>query len=286
MHRGRFAPTPSGLLHFGSIIAALGSYLSVKSKGGTWHLRIDDLDPPRVKKEAIEGIQSALIELGLKWDGPVVFQSQRQEVYEELLQQLISENKVYPCNCTRKQLLRSNQRKTIDGGVLYPGTCRNKSHVPEPHSWRLAVEESQVSWTEPNGETQIFSSQEDFGDFVIKRRDGVFSYHLANICDDRDMQITEVVRGLDLQESSARHIYMQQSLGLSIPQYRHLPLAKSPDGQKLSKQYGAKPISTENPQGVLLKALQFLNIQIENQGTVEEILQEATEAWKSLNDAK
>jgi glutamyl-Q tRNA(Asp) synthetase len=338
-YRGRFAPSPTGLLHFGSLIAALGSYLDAKHYHGKWLVRIEDLDTPRTIKGSAEAVLRTLEAFGLHWDESILYQSQRTEAYEEALQRLHNLDAIYACACTRKEIADSALHG-IDG-LIYPGTCRNKAHsLPNPldettsHSTKLqkSVAKSLVTpvvegmkaarnlaWRvltdipfppptlggrkepyslshrrrirEGEGFVEFDDSlqgritqhlENEIGDFLVKRADGLFAYQLAVVVDDAYQGITHVVRGADLLSSTPRQIYLQRLLGLSTPAYLHLPVAINNRGEKLSKQTLASPVSMSNLSATLRCALEFLHQPIPETVTLgnhQEILAWAITHW-------
>jgi glutamyl-Q tRNA(Asp) synthetase len=257
-YRGRFAPTPSGPLHFGSIVAATGSYADALAHGGTWQLRIDDLDPPRVVEGATYAILRCLEALGFEWTGDVVRQSARGAAYREALETLRRVARVYPCTCSRAEIAAA----ALPGieGPRHPGTCSAGSHHPgRAPAWRLAVPEAPVGFVDLRF-GRVFSALVDtVGDFVLQRADGVFSYHLACVVDDAAAGFDHVVRGADLLASTPRQRLLQDLLGLPVPNYLHLPVVVDAAGQKLSKQSRAPAVDAGRPGQVLSRALQFLN---------------------------
>jgi len=257
VYRGRFAPTPSGPLHFGSIVAAVGSYLEARTHRGEWHLRIDDLDPPRVVPGAADSILRCLEQLGFEWDGPVIYQSQRAPAYHAALHQLRQRGVVYPCACTRKEIAEG--ARTGVEGPIYPGTCR--AGMPagrNARALRLHTAAAPVRFDDLVLGPQVRDLEHEAGDFVLYRADGVFAFHLASAVDDGELGMTDVVRGADLLESSARQIYVLDLLRLPVPRYAHLPVAVNARGEKLSKQTFADPVDPREPGVVLVRALQFL----------------------------
>lgn len=259
-YRGRFAPTPSGPLHFGSLIAALGSYLDARAAGGEWLVRIEDIDTPRVARGAVTQILQQLEGFGLLWDGPVLYQSSRFDAYEQALQQLKEAGWVYPCNCTRTQI-NALARIGLEGPV-YPGTCRHGLRNPQDSvAWRLQTPVDPVDcYDRLQGETR-FNLAQDFGDFVLKRADGIYAYQLAVVVDDAAQGINNIVRGADLWLSTPRQQWLQQCLSLPTPQYLHLPLVLNQDGEKLSKQTLAPAINPQAASQLLWQALVFLGQQ-------------------------
>lgn len=250
-YHGRFAPTPSGPLHFGSVVAALGSYLRARSAGGRWSLRIDDLDRPRVKPGATDAILSDLERLGLHWEGAPVMQSARLEHYESALDSLQQAGLTFGCGCTRAE---------VRG--IYPGTCREGLPAGRrARSIRLRVPDSPVIFTDILLGSISHSVAATSGDFIIRRADGIIAYHLAAVVDDADAAITEVVRGADLLDATAPQVLLQTMLGLPTPDYLHLPVAVDECGRKISKQNHAPAIAEQRPADVLSDALEFLGQQ-------------------------
>lgn len=257
LYRGRFAPSPTGPLHFGSLVAALGSFLEARSQGGEWLLRMEDVDALRCSMAAADAILHALEAFGFTWDGEVVWQSRRQVAYAEALERLAAAGKVFPCACTRREL--ADSRLAADGAVLYPGTCRHGlPSGKSPRAWRLRVVGEPIVFTDGvQGEIHC-NLEHEAGDFIVRRADGLFAYQLAVVVDDAAAGITHVVRGADLLASTPRQIYLQRCLGLPIPAYAHLPVAVNAAGEKLSKQTQAEPLDLERPGPALWAALHFL----------------------------
>lgn len=263
-YRGRFAPSPTGPLHFGSLVAAVGSYLDAKHHNGTWLVRMEDLDAPRCVPGAADNILRTLDIFGLHWDGAVLYQSRRAAAYEQALQQLTVCGATYPCTCTRKEIADS----ALHGieGPIYPGTCR--SGIPqdkEARAWRvrtapppLTLPVSRIEFCDALQGRIIQTLVSEIGDFVVKRADGLFAYQLAVVVDDAFQGITHIVRGSDLLASTPRQIYLQRLLGLATPAYAHLPTAVNARGEKLSKQTLAPPVDAAKPVAPLLRALAFL----------------------------
>ena len=254
---GRFAPSPSGPLHFGSLVAALGSCLSARRQSGRWLLRIEDVDTPRTVAGAAEGILHTLERFGFEWDGPVVWQSTRTAAYREAFARLQAEGRVFGCACTRKEMADSALAR--DGTRRYPGTCRDG--LPpgrEARAWRLRVPPGRVT-VEDGVQGEIEEDVgADVGDFVLLRADGLFAYQLAVVVDDAEAGVTEVVRVADLLDSTARQILLQRLLGYPTPAYAHLPVASNAAGEKLSKQTLARAVDDADPARVLVDALDFL----------------------------
>lgn len=261
MYTGRFAPSPTGPLHFGSLIAAVGSYLEARVQQGRWRLRIDDLDPPREQPGAAAEILRTLDHFGFEWDGPVVYQSRRLEAYEEALNRLAAAGHTYPCSCSRKEVAEAG-RDGVSGSV-YPGTCRNPANRREnaPTAIRVSVPDRRMCIQDRIQGEYCQNLAIDIGDFVLRRRDGLYSYHLAVTVDDAWQKITHIVRGVDLLDSTPRQRYLQTLLGLPSPAYAHLPVAVNRDGQKLSKQTFARPLSRDRVNRQLWEAFRFLGQQ-------------------------
>ena len=257
IYRGRFAPSPSGPLHFGSLVAAVASYADARSRSGEWLVRIDDLDPPRVVSGATADIVRMLEACGMQWDGAVVYQSARTDAYDAALHRLSSLNVVYPCACSRREVADS-AASGIEGPV-YPGTCRNGMAAGRAaRAWRIDTRGAAVEFDDAVQGHVRRNLETEIGDFVLYRADGVFAFHLASAVDDGELGMTDVVRGADLLESSARQIYVLGLLRLPVPRYAHLPVAVNARGEKLSKQTFADPVDPREPGVVLVRALQFL----------------------------
>jgi glutamyl-Q tRNA(Asp) synthetase len=277
-YRGRFAPTPSGALHFGSLIAALGSCLDARAHGGEWHLRIDDLDPPRVAAGSTDSILRTLTAFGFEWDGPVVYQSRRGESYRVVLEKLIDAGHLYGCDCTRKTL-KENARIGVDGSV-YPGTCRDR-HLDLNAALRFRVPATRVVFNDLLAGRVACDVAHECGDFVVRRADGVFSYQLAVSVDDTELGVTHVVRGADLLASTPRQIMLQQALGYPTPAYLHLPVALNEDGGKLSKQTLAAPLCDDDPLPPLLNAAAFLGLDLRDEaGSLAAFWSLAAQLWR------
>ncbi len=256
-YRGRFAPSPTGPLHFGSLVAAIGSYLDAKFNKGEWLVRIEDLDPPRTVPGASDDILTTLEKLGMEWDGEVIFQSQRNEAYQAGVSRLSQTAIVYPCTCSRKEIADASTAG-IDGHI-YPGTCREKvSHVGRSAALRLTTHQQPIQFTDALRGAVCQCLERDVGDFVLRRADGVYTYQLAVVVDDAAQNITHVVRGIDLLDSTPRQIYLQLLLGYTTPRYMHLPVVTNAQGEKLSKQTLAAPIDLSNALSQMIAALQFL----------------------------
>lgn len=254
---GRFAPSPTGPLHFGSLLAALGSYLSIRSQGGSWRLRIEDLDPLRTIPGSEDELLRTLENLGLEWDGPLVRQSERFGAYEAALDQLAGQGVLFPCSCSRKEILASAPHAGEEGPI-YPGTCRDGLRAGQSErALRLRVEDKEISFVDGLYGLYQQNLAREVGDFVLKRADGLFGYQLAVVVDDGDLGVTEVARGADLLASTPRQIYLQRLLSLPTPTYLHLPLALGDDGEKLSKRHSRYALP-HDPARSLYSALVFL----------------------------
>jgi glutamyl-Q tRNA(Asp) synthetase len=269
---GRFAPTPTGPLHFGSLVAALASYLDAKSHNGTWLLRIEDLDPPREDKAASELIPKQLLEHGLQWDGEIEFQSQHSSRYEHYLEKLRNLELLFPCTCSRKNLSPNKG--------LHLGNCDSSTN--DPHAWRLSVPNDTYSFTDRvYGENS--QNLAEVGDQVLKRKDGLYAYQLAVVVDDYESGINHVVRGLDLLDNTPRQLYLMQCLGIKVPSYLHIPLITNDLGQKLSKQNQAQALNLTTIEDNLLRALTFLKqppVPLEPQQDSQSILNWAIQNWQ------
>ena len=262
MYTGRFAPSPSGLLHFGSLVAALASWLDARAAGGRWLVRIEDLDASRSRPEITTAILRQLEALGLEWDGPVVHQSARLDLYRAALDALRRSGNAYWCGCSRKEIEDSSMRPgKLSANRVYPGTCRNGIRPgAAPRAMRVRTHERPVRFADRmQGDIEQVVERE-VGDFVVLRADGVFAYQLAVVVDDAAQGVTDVVRGADLLDSTARQILLQQLLGLATPRYLHVPVAVAASGAKLSKQTGAKPLPEGQPAESLRDALEFLGL--------------------------
>ena len=254
---GRFAPSPSGPLHFGSLVAAVGSYCDARSRGGRWLLRMEDVDRPRCVPGAAEGILRTLEDFGLAWDGEVAWQSRRSEAYREALARLTQEGRLYPCGCTRREI--ADSALAPDGGRIYPGTCRNGLPPGRvARAWRLRVPAGEVRFVDAVQGPVAEDVSRAVGDFVLLRADGLFAYQLAVVVDDAAAGVTHVVRGADLLDSTARQIVLQRCLGLPPVHYAHLPVVVNAAGEKLSKQTLARAVDEGDPASALFAALAFL----------------------------
>jgi len=283
-YRGRFAPSPSGSLHFGSLIAALGSYLQAKSQHGTWQVRIDDIDPPREVPGASQDILETLQAYQLYWDGDVIYQSHRSTAYEKILSQLTKQQLCYACSCTRKMIKQQ--------GGIYLGNCRNKQLDVTGNALRINIQKLNKPITHFYDQLQgdiYLNSNEANEDFIIKRKDGLYAYNLAVVIDDINQGVTEVVRGSDLLTTTGKQIALYQLLGAKTPRYLHLPVAITSPGKKLSKQNHAQAISKKDPIPTLLQALAFLghSVPLEvDRSSCAKILAWAIQNWSQKNIPK
>lgn len=272
-YTGRFAPTPSGYLHFGSLVAALASYLDARAAGGRWLLRMEDLDPPREVPGAQDAILRTLETYGFEWDGAVQRQSNRHGAYAAALDELLARGLAYPCTCSRKQL---------EGLTIYPGTCRDAGRGLQDAAIRLRVPDAEYRFVDRvQGEFAQYLARE-VGDFVIRRRDGLYAYQLAVVLDDAWQGVTDIVRGADLLDSTPRQLYLQQLFGLAQPRYLHIPLLLQPDGHKLGKSYRSPPLPPDQAPALLARALRALGQQPPaelQQGSAAEVLAWGGRHW-------
>jgi glutamyl-Q tRNA(Asp) synthetase len=272
-YTGRFAPSPTGLLHAGSLTAALASWLDARAHAGQWRVRIEDVDTLRCVPGADHAILQQLSACGLVPDGPVLWQSQHASRYESALQVLIDQGWAYPCGCSRKDIenaIEALQTPPVarHQAAIYPGTCRRGLNGQAPRAWRLNVQAVQTAlglphltpWTDRRLGPQLQNVQEAVGDFVLRRADGLWAYQLAVVVDDAAQGITHVVRGQDLADNTPRQILLQYALGLPKPQYLHTPLVLGDNGEKLSKQNGAQPLDLLHPLHALNTAAQTLGL--------------------------
>lgn len=280
-YRGRFAPSPTGPLHFGSLVAAMGSYLDARSRGGVWLVRMEDLDTPREISGAASDILQTLDLFGFEWDGEVLYQSRRQDAYREALATLIREDAVFPCSCTRREVAEAGLQGLE--GPRYSGQCRQQQITKDDSgAVRVRTHQEQIQFKDRICMRISQNLELDIGDFIVRRADGLFAYQLAVVVDDAFQQVNQVVRGADLLDSTPRQIHLQQLLGLNTPEYAHLPLVLNDKGQKLSKQTGALPINKESPVSELLSALEFLN-----QSLPDEVPESLGGFWKwAINNWK
>ena len=271
---GRFAPSPTGPLHFGSLVAAVGSYLDARHHQGKWLLRVEDVDTPREVPGATDDILKTLEQLGMTWDGPVTYQSKRTHLYEEALDQLQQQGHIYDCGCKRKELA---------GSTAYPGTCREGLPAGRsPRSLRVRVGNATIDMQDQLQPAVHQQLAAEIGDFIIKRADKLFAYQLAVVVDDGEQRINSIVRGVDLLESTPRQIHLQQLLGLPTPAYLHLPIAVDAGNAKLSKQTFARRIDVDDTNNAVLDALRFLGQPLPDtpqDASREELWQWAIDHW-------
>ncbi|EEA02028.1 Glutamate--tRNA ligase [Burkholderia sp. H160] len=284
-YRGRFAPSPTGPLHFGSLVSALASWLDARAHRGAWLVRIEDIDGPRTVPGAAEDILATLERFGMHADETPIWQSQRIARYQQALEQLQATGLVYPCGCTRKEiadsLLHAHARNTT---LAYPGTCRTGLHGKPARAWRLRVPDGAPAvitfddrWQGP--QTQNLATE--VGDFVLRRADDQWAYQLAVVVDDADAGITHIVRGADLMDSTARQIYLQRCLGVATSSYLHVPVVTNEHGEKLSKQTGATALDCDKPLDALVAAARHLGLDLgsEPPATLESFYSAATAVW-------
>ncbi len=286
VRKGRFAPTPSGPLHFGSLLAAVASYCQIKSVNGQWLLRIEDVDTPRTVKGSADIILSTLDTFGFEWESEVIYQSQRFDFYENALQLLTKINQTFACSCSRKGL-KKGYLNYGPLGYIYPGFCRNKNlYTNSDHSLRLNMQQAGVTqFNDALFGLRKLDLSYEVGDIVLKRIDGIYAYHLAVIIDDADQNITDIVRGADLLDVTHVHLHLNSLLNFKNADYLHIPLFNNPDGSKLSKQTGAVGIDPRQASSLLVRALSLLGQQIEDDMTTalpREILEYAVQNWDSV----
>jgi glutamyl-Q tRNA(Asp) synthetase len=284
-YRGRFAPSPTGPLHAGSLVAALASWLDARVHGGQWLVRIEDVDRPRCVPGADEHILHQLAACGLLPDEPPQWQSRRDALYQQALDHLVAHGLAYPCACSRKEVEEAlhalGRERSRHAELVYPGTCRGGLHSKPARAWRMRVEPGVVTWPDRRlGEQQQDVAQE-VGDFVLRRADGLFAYQLAVVVDDAAQGITHVVRGEDLADNTPRQMLLQRGLGAPAPVYLHTPLVLGPNGEKLSKQNGAAPLALDTPQAALAAAAAVLGLQVATAGSVQDVLARAVSAWSA-----
>lgn len=258
-YRGRFAPSPTGPLHFGSLVTAVGSYLDARANAGEWLLRIEDVDQARTQPGATDAILRTLAALGFEWDGEVLLQSRRRNHYRAALAQLQADDQVYACACSRREIAERSPPLAIDGGLLYPGTCRAGVAPGRPApAWRTRVPARVIVFADRVQGPLQQDLERAVGDFILLRADGQYAYQLAVVVDDAAQGINAVVRGADLVDSTARQIWLQQSLRLPQPSYAHLPVVINAAGEKLSKQSRAPAVDATAGSVLLAAAARFL----------------------------
>ncbi|KQV60682.1 glutamyl-Q tRNA(Asp) ligase [Pelomonas sp. Root1217] len=279
-YRGRFAPSPTGPLHAGSLVAALASWLDARAHGGEWLVRIEDVDGPRCPPGMDEVILGQLAALGLRPDEQPVWQSRRGDLYQAALDRLIASGHAYGCACTRAEISAAAGPKPKHGELIYPGTCRNGTQGRPARAWRFRVD-GRIDWQDRRLGTQSQDLTTEVGDFVLKRADGLWAYQLAVVVDDADQGITDIVRGEDLADNTPRQIALQRALGFPTPHYLHTPLVLAMDGHKLSKQNGAAAIDLADPAGRLRDAAAELGLLLQaRHRTTQETLAEALLQWR------
>jgi glutamyl-Q tRNA(Asp) synthetase len=288
-YRGRFAPSPTGPLHAGSLVAALASWLDARAHGGAWLVRIEDVDTPRCVPGADRLILDQLAACGLQSDEPVTWQSPRGALYQQALDRLIATGQAYPCACSRKDieaaLIAQGVVRERHQAAVYPGTCRPERgglRGREPRAWRFRIPDdgATVAWTDQRLGPQVQDVAAEVGDFVLRRADGLWAYQLAVVVDDAAQRITHVVRGADLSDNTPRQILLQRALRLPTPVYRHTPLVLGDKGEKLSKQNGALALDLGDPAAALNRAAAVLGLP-PAPGTVGDVLAAGVRAWAS-----
>lgn len=286
-YRGRFAPSPSGALHFGSLVAAMGSYLDAKKHQGKWLIRIENIDPPREMQGASDAILKTLDAFGFEWDESVLYQSSRLDAYRDALNTIHRKKLLYECVCSRSEI--QAQGRLGAEGVIYPGTCRSRLNPVSQgdcgrYSIRVTTDDQPVTFIDGIRGILTQNIAREIGDFILRRADGLIAYQLAVVVDDAYQEITDVVRGADLLTSTPRQIYLQRLLDLPTPSYKHLPLATDKSGKKLSKRLGSDPINKNDPIFALVTALDFLNQPIppEQPTTIAEFWDWAIAGWNHL----
>ena len=284
-YRGRFAPSPTGLLHAGSLVAALASWLDARAHGGAWLVRIEDVDAPRCVAGAGEAILAQLAACGLHPDEPVWWQHARGEAYAAALQRLRAAGQAYDCGCTRADvdaaLAAAGRPHQRFGERVYPGTCRAGLRGRAPRAVRLRVD-GRIDWVDRRLGPQSQDLAAEVGDFVLQRADGLWAYQLAVVVDDAAQGITDVVRGEDLADNTARQIALQRALGVPTPRHLHTPLVRAADGHKLSKQNGAAPLDLRDPLAALAAAAAVLGLRVDAAGSLPDWLAAAVAAWAGI----
>ena len=290
IYRGRFAPSPTGPLHAGSLVSALASFLDARAHRGSWIVRIEDVDAPRTIAGAADEILATLAHFGMHSDEPPVWQSERGAAYQAAFERLQADGLIYPCGCTRREIADSLVNAHARHATLaYPGTCRNGLHGKSARAWRLRVPDdatvdetadatANINFVDRWQGTQTQNLATEVGDFALKRADGLWAYQLAVVVDDADAGITDVVRGADLLDSTARQIYLQQCLGVPTPAYLHVPVVNNNVGEKLSKQTGAAAVDRHAPLDALVEAARHLGIDV-SAGSLDAFYSAATAEW-------
>jgi glutamyl-Q tRNA(Asp) synthetase len=295
-YRGRFAPSPTGPLHAGSLVAALASWLDARAHHGVWLVRIEDVDLPRCVPGADLALLQQLAECGLHSDEPPVWQSRRSDLYQAALEQLLSLGLAYPCACTRQEIEAARRAQGLSrerhGELVYPGTCRGGLGGRPARAWRLDVAAvrqclgwpRRLEWTDRRLGPQSQDIEAEVGDFVLRRADGLWAYQLAVVVDDAWQGITDVVRGEDLADNTPRQMLLARALGHATPRHLHTPLVRDARGEKLSKQHGAPALSLDDPLSALNAAATALGLE-RQAGTVPQALQAWTRQWAHLYNA-
>ncbi len=272
---GRFAPSPTGPLHAGSLVAAFGSWLDARAHAGQWLIRIEDVDAPRCPPGADHFMLGQLARCGLLPDATPLWQSQRSDLYADALADLQRTGWAFGCGCSRKEVA------ALSKGLVYPGTCRNGLHGRPLRAWRLRSDGPRVDWHDRRLGPQSQQLDTAVGDFVLQRADGLWAYQLAVVVDDAAQRVTDIVRGADLADNTPRQIRLQQLLGLPLPRYLHLPLVLASDGEKLSKQNGAQAVDLSDPTNALREAGRALGLCLQA-ATLADLQAEAISAWRAL----
>ena len=290
---GRFAPSPTGWLHAGSMVAALASWLDARAHGGRWLVRIEDVDGPRCIAGAEDAILRQLADCGLHPDAPPVRQSDRGALYAQALERLHAAGRAYGCRCTRREIAQALQARGLGrerhGDLVYPGTCRPGGPQPVPWPEARAVRlltcaddgrDTVIDWTDRRLGAQRQNVSQEVGDFVLRRADGLWAYQLAVVVDDAAQGVTDIVRGEDLADNTPRQILLRRHLGLPQPRHLHTPLVLAADGQKLSKQNGAAPVDTGRPAEVLAAAARALGLDLSESLSADAVRTEALRQWR------
>ncbi|MES3000532.1 MAG: tRNA glutamyl-Q(34) synthetase GluQRS [Pseudomonadota bacterium] len=285
---GRFAPSPTGPLHAGSLVAALASWLDARAHAGRWLVRIEDVDTPRCMPGAAEHILRQLTDCALVPDQQPVWQSARGQVYQQALDRLVEQGRAYPCACSRKDIERAlaalGRPHERNAELVYPGTCRDGLHGKPARAWRFRTVPGIVTWCDRRLGMQQQDVEREVGDFVLKRADGLWAYQLAVVVDDAAQGITHVVRGEDLADNTARQLQLQEALNFRAPEYLHTPLVLGTNGEKLSKQNGAQAVDTSDPIASLNAAAHALDL-APHAGPLHDALASWTAQWRLLQSA-
>ena len=285
-YTGRFAPSPTGPLHAGSLVAALASWLDARAHGGRWLVRMEDVDTPRCMPGADQTILTQLAACGLQPDEALLYQSARSAFYEAALQQLIAQGHAYPCGCSRQDIAQAlagaGHLRERHGELVYPGTCRHGLQGKPARAWRFLTQAGALVWQDRQLGPQSQNVNTQVGDFALRRADGLWAYQLAVVVDDAAQGISHVVRGQDLADNTARQIQLQRALGLPTPQYLHTPLVLGANGEKLSKQNGAEALDLSEPLKALNAAAGVLGLHAQA-GPVADALTHWTQAWAKLH---